>query len=214
MKIIFTLLLLQLYLIPCFSDIIVLRHGEGTHNIERVFNSNPDHPNYKPANLTEKGVRQTMKLAENLFRKGYTSSNITRIYVSPLPRTKQTAHLLVAAGLIAEKNMIIEPRLIEIQMGEREGLYYSEFPDEDPWDHSNAKERYNGEEFEEVDARVLSVYREALNENVSGHTLFVTHRTPAKQLLSRVKGKDHMLQTAEAEIIPVKFESATAATDF
>lgn len=53
------------------QQLIVVRHGEAGNNIEKVYNSNPENPNYKRFNLTEAGILTTQKTAKDLIAKDF-----------------------------------------------------------------------------------------------------------------------------------------------
>src|ERR1700730_14528243 len=80
------------------QQLIVIRHGEAGNNIEKVYNSNPENPNYKIFNLTEAGIQTTQKTTKDLLAQGFSNDNIAAVFVSPLPRTIQTADILVQQG--------------------------------------------------------------------------------------------------------------------
>ena len=96
------------------QQLIVIRHGEAGNNIEKVYNSNPENPNYKIFNLTEAGILATQKTAKDLIAQGFSNDNIAAVFVSPLPRTKQTADILVQQGLVSKNKIILDKRLIEL----------------------------------------------------------------------------------------------------
>src|ERR1700691_1082784 len=115
----FSVFSLSLYSIE--QQLIVIRHGEAGNNIEKVYNSNPENPNYKIFNLTQAGILATQKTAKDLIAQGFSNDNIAAVFVSPLPRTKQTADVLVQQGLVSKDKLILDKRLIELNAGELEG---------------------------------------------------------------------------------------------
>lgn len=181
------------------AKLIIIRHGQGTHNVEGFYSSDPNHPNYRPAYLTEKGMHQARRTAFRLSAQGISKENIQEVYVSPLPRTIQTANYLVEEGIISPDQIKIEPRLIEVQMGEREGKHYYEFP-EDPWDHSKAHE-YGGETNQDVRNRVISLYNEVISNHPKKNIIFVTHGSPALELTKAIEGNAKKLNPAEYKIL-------------
>lgn len=58
----FSTFLLSLHSVE--QQLIVIRHGEARNNIEKVYNSNPENPNYKTFNLTEAGILATQNPGE------------------------------------------------------------------------------------------------------------------------------------------------------
>ena len=90
---------------------IIMRHGQGQHNVDQVYNSNPQHPNYKPSPLTKMGKEQVQESARKLLADGFTPLNIETIIVSPLQRAQETAEALVEAGLIRRDLIQTDARL-------------------------------------------------------------------------------------------------------
>jgi probable phosphoglycerate mutase len=96
------------------TEIYLVRHGESAE-------ADPAHPfalvdgRGDPA-LSPEGVRQAAALARRLG-----GIEFAAVYVTPLRRTAETAApLLAATGLAA----LVEPRLVEVHMGEWEGGLY------------------------------------------------------------------------------------------
>ncbi len=142
------------------QQLIVIRHGEAGNNIEKVYNSNPENPNYKIFNLTEAGILATQKTAKDLIAQGFSNDNIAAVFVSPLPRTKQTADILVQQGLVSKDKIILDKRLIELNAGDLEGK--PTFPN---WKPSFAKD-YHAESEEQVKNRVKEFYDSILDNTL------------------------------------------------
>lgn len=90
----------------------VMRHGETTNNVAHVLSSNSADHN----SLTEKGKQQAKAAGELLRREG-----ITKIFVSPFPRTRETAGLVAEALNIAADRVVIDDRIREFGFGEFSG---------------------------------------------------------------------------------------------
>ena len=90
-------------------NIIFMRHGEATDNVKKLLS---DKEIYWSV-LTERGKEIVKKSINNL------SQEIDKIYVSPFPRTIETAHYVIEKFSKAE--VIIEKRLHEIDYGEYSG---------------------------------------------------------------------------------------------
>ena len=86
-------------------NIIFLRHGEASDNVNELFS---DKEIYW-STLTDKGINTVKETIKNL------PNSIDKIYVSPLPRTIQTAHYV--SNLYPETEVIIENRIREINHG-------------------------------------------------------------------------------------------------
>lgn len=179
------------------STLIVLRHGQALHNIQERYNSNPDNPGYFLSPLTEKGKDQVRATGNLLLAQGFSKDTIGHVYVSPLPRTIETATVLQEMGVI--KDFVIDKRLIEVDMGDREGHYYREYTG-DLWDHSQAH-AYHGETDLEVRKRVEELLQEIEAQCPDQTVLFVTHGTPALELIGLSAHKKIRLNPAEFKII-------------
>src|SRR5690242_6173316 len=98
--------------------LIIIRHAEATSNLVGQYNTNPRHPHYKPASLTPKGFEQAKQISELLLTYGFDNRNIAAVYVSPLPRTQETAQVIAEIGIFSADKIHIDPRLLEIQAGD------------------------------------------------------------------------------------------------
>jgi len=160
--------------------LIVLRHGQSDHNVQERYNSNPQHPAYFISHLTERGKMQIHQIGEQLLAQGLDCATIKKAYVSPLPRAIETAQLLADMGVIPE-HFSIDARLIEVNMGDREGKKYSEFP-EDPWDHTKGH-LYHGETDDDVAQRTRALLHEVRAQYPQDIIMFITHGTPVLTFL-------------------------------
>ena len=86
-------------------NIIFMRHGEATDNVNELIS---DKEIYWSV-LTEKGKNSVLETINNITQK------IDKIYVSPFPRTVETAHFVFEKYPKAE--VVIEKRLHEIYYG-------------------------------------------------------------------------------------------------
>ena len=93
--------------------LLLIRHGETDHNAERLALGREDVP------LNERGQLQARALAEALA--GASFGDITAVYSSPLQRATATASPLAEA---LELPVQIEAGLIEMEIGEMEGLTF------------------------------------------------------------------------------------------
>lgn len=188
--------------IVCLSEenrprAIVIRHGESRHNMLNIYNSNPSHPMYLPSFLTQKGKEQIRKIAKQLLSMGYNNQNIEHVHVAPLERTTQTAELLAKMGLYSFKKIILEPLLIEVQMGDLENQ-----PKLEPW-HSSYCELFNVETDEHVASRVAAFYQKLIELKPSGNILVVTHGQLAENFIELVSKIRCTFKVGEAKIIPL-----------
>ncbi|MGD2118133.1 MAG: histidine phosphatase family protein [Chromatiales bacterium] len=84
---------------------IGLRHGQSTYNLQSLCNDDPT----QPVNLTEVGIQQAQRAANELAGKG-----INKIFSSPLPRALQTAGII---NEVLDIPITVEPRLADIRSG-------------------------------------------------------------------------------------------------
>ena len=90
-------------------NIIFMRHGEATDNIKELIS---DKEIYWSV-LTEKGKETVLESIKSL------PDSIDKIYVSPFPRTIETAHFVFEKHPTTE--VVIEKRLHEIYYGKYSG---------------------------------------------------------------------------------------------
>jgi probable phosphoglycerate mutase len=161
------------------GSIIFLRHGQAKNNLERILSGRtPGIP------LTERGIDQAKKAAKFLEH-----MNISAIYSSPIERAKHTAEIV---GQQTSLDVIIDDRLIELDMGKFTGVPY----DEIFTSHGNVFMKfYNGEleiahngveTFSEVKKRVLGIVDHVLENHPDQNVVLVTHMDPIKAMLSTV----------------------------
>jgi isoleucyl-tRNA synthetase len=91
---------------------LFLRHGEAESNIEHVISSLPENTH----KLTEKGKEQLRTVVSELKEKG-----VTKIITSPLLRTKESAELVAQEIGFDAKNILVEDRFKEWQLGDLNG---------------------------------------------------------------------------------------------
>ncbi len=170
----------------------VMRHGEAEGNARGYFDSKGDTSNA----LTEKGRVQVNASIEELKAKG-----VTRIYSSPLLRTRQTAEL-VAAGLnIPKEAIVFDNRLCEFNFGQFDGENKIEAHDAFwKWKkmHGYADQvPGGGESYLEAKNRLGSFIYE-LEEKLQGEQiLIVSHGVASESMAVLVEGAD----TTSANII-------------
>ena len=161
------------------GSIIFLRHGQAKNNIEKILSGRtPGIP------LTEKGIDQAKKAAKFLEH-----MNVSAIYSSPIERAKHTAEIV---GQHNSLDVIIDDRLIELDMGKFTGIPYDEIFSS----HGNVFMKfYNGEleiahngveTFSEVKKRVLGIVDHVLENHPDQNVVLVTHMDPIKAMLSTI----------------------------
>ncbi len=185
--------------------IIILRHGEADQNI--AYNSNPKHPNYKPAHLTTKGQEQVRQAAEVLLLHGFDNRSIAAVYVSPLPRAIETANIVADIGVFNKDKIHVDERLIETQAGDREGQFKDKFT-KDSWIIGpNEAKSFRGESNDDVRKRVLAMYDDVEKKHKEGHVIFITHGLPGLELIDTLSQEKVRLETAQVYILPLNSRS-------
>lgn len=176
----------------------IVRHGQGTHNIKHFYSSNPDHPNYRPAFLTELGKQQVSYTGNKLMIEGYHQRNIAAVIVSPLPRTVQTAKILAQSGLFKTDFFILDKNVIEVQAGDFEGQTYD--PKTLDW---NKPTIGTGEDRIALRCRMQAFYNKVVKQYPKGDIIVVTHGSPSMQLIDLLTDKQIKLRTADFVSIPI-----------
>ena len=183
--------------------LILIRHAECEHNAKGVYNSNPKHPDYRPAHLTVQGKKQAISTAERLVLHGFDNRNIAAVYISPLPRARETAEIIAEYGVFSKDKIHIDERLIEAQAGELEGQLISKHS-KDAW-HVSLEEhqKYELETNYDVRKRIMSVYDDAEKKYPNGHVIFITHGLPAMELLQDIVQIEVRLNPADTYLLPL-----------
>lgn len=178
-------------------ELIICRHGEADHNVGGRYNANPGHPKYVEAHLTLAGVRQVRKLGETLKAIGVTTGNVCNVFSSPLPRTRESAKNVMEVLGVHEDCLVIEPGLIETQVGDREGQLIANYGDKDIW-FPEQPERFHGESRGEVKERVSRALERIRHHcrDQDGYILLFSHGVPALLLLEVLTGRGERLETA------------------
>lgn len=180
------------------SKVIIIRHGEAENNVQNIYNSNPSSPKYKPIALTDKGKQEAQETANKLLKEGFNDKNIAAVFVSPLPRTVQTAQILADSGLFSKDKIKIDPKLIEEQAGDLEGKPRLKRLTTDD------REKYHYESEFQFQERVKDFYKSLLDKNLCGNILVVTHRGVAQKLADVISLKEGTLKTGQAIVLPLK----------
>lgn len=155
------------------------RHGESEHNIKNFLAE--DNDKY-PSHLTENGKQEAKKLAKSLKGK-----KIDLVYVSPLHRTKETTQILKEELNLKDEQIIIEPRIKEVQTG-KNGMNHKNFSEV----FGTHSQMYNKNEFGEsildVRKRVSEFISEIDKKNENKNILIVSHDWPLWMLKSFCEG--------------------------
>ncbi|MFI4938318.1 MAG: histidine phosphatase family protein [Candidatus Berkiellales bacterium] len=183
--------------------LILIRHGEAEHNTAHQYHSNPKHSNYKPSHLTQKGRTEVENTSELLLTYGFDNRSIVAVYVSPLPSAIETAQLLAKIGVFSEDKIHVEERLIDRQMGDREGETESKYKTDKWWVGINEAKSFDGESNDDVRKRLLAFYDEIEKKHEKGHVIFITHGVPSLEVIEGLTKNKIKLQTAQAFLLPL-----------
>ena len=174
-------------------NIIFLRHGEATDNVNELFS---DKEIYW-STLTEKGITTVKESIKSL------SNNIDKIYVSPLPRTIQTAHYV--SELCPNTEVIIDDRIREINHGK-----YTHKKNNEDLDNTRLKQ-INGDYFVrlgeygennyDIEKRLSLFLKDVIQNNFKDNTIMiVSHGSITSYMKRMLKIKTPHIQTGKMEI--------------
>lgn len=174
-------------------NIIFLRHGEASDNVNELFS---DKEIYW-STLTVKGINTVKETIKNL------PNSIDKIYVSPLPRTIQTAHYV--SNLYPETEVIIENRIREINHGK-----YTHQKNNENLDNTR-KKQINGDYFirlgeygennYEIENRLNEFLKEVSKNNFKNNTIMIISHGSITSYMKRIlKLKTPHIQTGKMEI--------------
>jgi len=90
------------------NTFFVLRHGEAEHNLQHVTSDT----NTNPSHLTDIGISQIQKVAEQL-----RSKKIDMVFVSPLIRAQETVAIIKETLGLSDSQISTDERIKEVQTG-------------------------------------------------------------------------------------------------
>jgi isoleucyl-tRNA synthetase len=184
----------------------VMRHGEVSSNIEGTIDSYSNKEN----NLTEKGKNQVLHAATELKRE-----KIDLVITSPLPRTRQSAEIVLKELGLSDSSLMTDERLREMEIGEFDGVSIKEWEEK----FSSPKEYFykkleGGETFLDIRRRVGDFLFEIERRYTGKNILVVSHECPIwlmstvafREPLESVWGEKYnpgpYLQTGEVKELP------------
>lgn len=159
-------------------ELLIIRHGETEWNRAGIMQGHGDSP------LTEKGRNQAAGLRELLSKAGLTKNH--RAWCSPLGRARQTAEIALAGHFETWK---IDKRLMEIGVGELEGMYFEDAIQSDsrfaamPGPVGWQFHAPGGESFSQFQGRIA-----AWLEELQGPAVVVTHGITSRVMRGIVLG--------------------------
>jgi len=162
------------------NNFLVVRHGEAENNVLGIISSNPKVPHH----LTEKGRGQVKEAAAKL-----KSKKIDLIYVSPFPRTQETAKIISEILNIKSEQIITDDRIHEVYTGELDGKSDAEYQRF----FESRMEKFDktpkgGENYTEIKNRMTEFLYDINSKYKNKNILIVTHNTPAWLLCSGALG--------------------------
>jgi isoleucyl-tRNA synthetase len=184
-----------------------MRHGYGQHMDAGVVSS-LDHDSY---HLTEDGKKGILAQAENLKKDG-----ITKIIVSPLIRTQETAKIAASILGIPESEIITDVRLREYDFGEFDGKPWQEYVDYRKTHVIGYDQKLGGSSLLETKQRFGDFMYEIESKYQNERILIVTHGIFFETVAAVVEGADnkrsleilfteftgHRIQPAEIREVP------------
>ena len=173
-------------------NLIFVRHGEATDNVKEILS---DKEIYWSV-LTEEGKKNVKDSLKKLPNK------IDKIYVSPFPRTIETAHYIHDKYPSAE--VIIENRLHEIYYGKYSGKKNNEELD------STRLKQINGDYFVrfgqygenkyEIEKRLCEFLYDVYNNNLKNNTIVIVSHGSITSYMKRILGiKTSHIKTGKTE---------------
>lgn len=159
----------------------VMRHAEGEHNVSGKISARVD----DKVSLTENGKEQAKRNAEKLKGK-----NITKIYVSPFLRTKETAEIVRETLGISKEAVVEDMRLQELGFGDLHGKNLSEYFAYKEKNPGYEQKLPNGESFLDVKKRLGAFLYEKETTDTNENILIVTHGAGLEVLPAIVEGAD------------------------
>ncbi|PHM37032.1 2,3-diphosphoglycerate-dependent phosphoglycerate mutase GpmB [Xenorhabdus innexi] len=161
-------------------QVYLVRHGETEWNLARRIQGQSDSP------LTETGRRQALLVAHKV-----KSESITHVITSDLGRTRQTAEIIAQA---CGCEVILEPRLREINMGVLENRELSSLTqEEETWRKSLVDGTPNGripegESMSELAERMRAALESCRDLPVGSRPLLVSHGMALVSLVCSILG--------------------------
>lgn len=201
------------FLLCCFqvlgaAQLVVMRHGEGEHNLQHVLSSLTKEEGGVDHCLTEKGKCQVIETARTLLEAGFTKETVGLVLVSPLLRTRQTAQILADCGVCSESSMQIEERIREQVQKDWEGKFIGDISSatqnaRDWMEEASISAQHGGESLESIQLRLTSLLDELSEwDSSKGHVILVMHGYTGLVFLDlHGEALDKKLKTAEAKII-------------
>ncbi|HEY5638530.1 MAG TPA: histidine phosphatase family protein [Dehalococcoidia bacterium] len=162
-------------------NLLLVRHGQTEHNRRNLALGRDDVP------LNETGLRQAEALSRAL-----SEERLTAVYASPLERARRTAEAIARPH---ELEVVIDDGLIEMDVGEMDGMPFPELREKFPafiesWLGSEgANERMpGGERLLDVRERASAALSAIVKRHPDGRVCLVSHNFVILSLLTHLLG--------------------------
>ena len=162
------------------TTLLLVRHGQTNSNVSGLY------AGWSEENLNELGYIQAHRLSYRLAR-----LSLAAIYTSPINRAYTTAAILAEPHQLAVE---VLDDLIEIQLGDWEGLYGDEIKRRWPllWQQSRIDPSEitipNGESFKHVTTRAIRALNTIIRASQDKQVAIVTHEIIIKVLIAYALG--------------------------
>lgn len=173
-------------------NIIFMRHGEATDNVKGLISDKEIYWSI----LTDTGIKTVEETIKEL------PEVIDKIYVSPLPRTIETAHLVYKK--YKESKIVIENRIRELSYGKYSGQKNNE--DLDKTRVKQIEGDYfirlgdTGENRFEIESRLSEFLSDVYNNNSSKDTILIISHGSVTSYMKRILNiKTSHLKTGKVE---------------
>ncbi|MEK7628950.1 MAG: class I tRNA ligase family protein [Patescibacteria group bacterium] len=194
------------------TDFLLVRHGEAESNVGQFVSC---YPEKKLNPLTEKGRKQVEESAKKI-KKELGKNKVAAIYASDVLRARETAQII--ADELKIKEVVLDERLREINVGDLNGLLSSEYVA-----HFNSlKDRFvrpapGGESLEDTVKRMKNFVHDVSEKYGNKKVIVVSHGDP----LFFLKNSDKVYGEDELELLyqkaidkPGKYLDLAGFTDF
>ncbi len=177
--------------------IILVRHGESLANQMGFYNSHPKNSGYVVVPLTKRGERQAAEFGKQLSNMVDMRDAIDAVVCSPLPRARSTARILMQMAGLEGLQPVEDERLMEIDMGQREGASLNSFQEADHW-YPDDPESFGAESATSVRERMQAAWQDIVQLPGDGHVIVISHGVPLVELVKSLTGKTIRLGNMEA----------------
>ncbi|MDD3242015.1 MAG: phosphoglycerate mutase family protein [Bacilli bacterium] len=174
-------------------NIIFMRHGEATDNVKKIISDKEIYWSI----LTDDGKKSVLEAINKL------TITVEKIYVSPFPRTLETAHY--AYNKFPNAEVFIEDRIREISYGKYSGQLNNE--ELDNTRHKQVEGDYficfgdYGENRFDIETRLCEFLKDIYDSNQEDKTIMIVSHGSITSYMKRILNiKTSHIKTGEIEI--------------